>query len=254
MKMMTIKEILERAHVYEEKLPAFPAAFKPPEGPVTRYIDHTLLKTEATLAQIEQICQEAREFQFASVCVNSLYVPVVHKALEGTGVKTCSVVGFPLGAMPTAVKVAETETAVGAGAAEIDMVMAVGLLKSGEAQAVLNDIREVADACHTSGAILKVILEMGLLTQREKILACLISQEAGADFVKTSTGFFAGGATVSDVELMRRVVGPAMGVKAAGGVRSLDDARAFLKAGATRLGSSSGVKIAQGLKVEQNEY
>ncbi len=252
--MITIKEILERTNAYDEKLPAFPAAFKAPDGPVIQYIDHTLLKTEATPAQIEQICREAVQFHFASVCVNSLYVPQVHGALAGSGVKTCSVVGFPLGAMPTAVKIAETENAIGSGADEIDMVMAVGLLKGGEVQAVLDDIRGVADACHGSGAILKVILEMGLLTQREKILACLVCQEAGADFVKTSTGFFAGGATVPDVELMRRVVGPSMGVKAAGGVRSLDDARAFLKAGATRLGSSSGVKIAQGLEVEKNEY
>ncbi|GAP13914.1 deoxyribose-phosphate aldolase [Longilinea arvoryzae] len=251
---MSIKEILERTNAYDGKLPAFPAAFKPLDGPVTQYIDHTLLKTEATPSQIDQICREAAQFHFASVCVNSLYVPRVHRALEGSGVKTCSVVGFPLGAMPTAVKVAETENAVGSGADEIDMVMAVGLLKGGEVQAVLDDVRGVADACHGSGAILKVILEMGLLTQREKILACLVCQEAGADFVKTSTGFFAGGATVPDVELMRRVVGPVMGVKAAGGVRSLDDARAFLKAGATRLGSSSGVKIAQGLEVEKNEY
>ncbi len=251
---MTIKEILDRTTAYEGKLPVFPAAFKPLTGPATQYIDHTLLKTEATPAQIGQICKEAREYHFASVCVNSVYVPRVHEALEGSGVKTCSVIGFPLGAMPTVVKVAETENAIGAGAAEIDMVMAVGLLKGGEYQSVLDDIRAVADACHGSGAILKVILEMGLLAQREKILGCLICQEAGADFVKTSTGFFAGGATVADVELMRRVVGPNMGVKAAGGVRSLEDARAMLNAGATRLGSSAGVKIAQGLVVEKNEY
>lgn len=251
---MTIKEILERATTYECELPPFPAAFKPLNGPVTHYIDHTLLKTEATPAQIEQICKEAREFKFASVCVNSLYVPQAYQALEGSGVKTCSVIGFPLGAMPTAVKVAEAENATGAGAAEIDMVMAVGLLKGGEAQAVLDDIRGVVETCHGSGAIVKVILEMGLLTMREKIVACLLCKEAGADFVKTSTGFFAGGATVPDVELMRRIVGPSMGVKAAGGIRSLEDAQAMLNAGATRLGSSSGVKIAQGLEVEKNVY
>lgn len=252
--MMNIQDILERTTQYDRELPAFPAAFRPLDGPVPHYIDHTLLKTEATPAQIEKLCAEARQFGFASVCINSLYVPLAYKALQGSGVKTCTVVGFPLGASPTAVKAAETEIAIGAGATEIDMVMAVGLLKGGEYQAVLEDVRALAETCHGSGAILKVILEMGLLTRREKILACLLSQEAGADFVKTSTGFFAGGATVGDVELMRRVVGPTMGVKAAGGVRSLDDARAMLKAGATRLGSSAGVKIAQGLEVEKSEY
>lgn len=251
---MNIKAILERTTAYEFELPDFPAAFKPLDGPITGYIDHTLLKTETTPAQIDQVCREARQYHFAAVCVNSLYVPQVHQALLGSGVKTCAVVGFPLGASPTAVKVAETEIAIGAGADEIDMVMAVGLLKGGDAQAMLDDVRGVADACHGSGAILKVILEMGLLTRREKILSCLACQEAGADFVKTSTGFFAGGATVEDVELMRRVVGPHMGVKAAGGVRSLEDARAMLNAGATRLGSSAGVKIAQGLVVEKTEY
>ncbi len=221
---------------------------------MTRYIDHTLLKTEATPAQIDQICREARQYGFASVCVNSLFVPRVYQALLDSDVKTCSVIGFPLGAMPTAMKVAEAENAIGAGASEIDMVMAVGLLKGGELPVVLDDVHAVAETCHASGALLKVILEMGLLSRREKILACLIGQEAGADFVKTSTGFFAGGATVEDVELMRRVVGPRMGVKAAGGVRSLADAQAMLHAGATRLGSSAGVKIAQGLIVEKTEY
>jgi deoxyribose-phosphate aldolase len=251
---MNIKDILERTNAYEKELPAFPKAFKPLDGAVTKYIDHTLLKTEATPAQIEQICEEARKFNFAAVCVNSIFAPRAYRALQGSDVKTCCVVGFPLGASPTAVKVTETEIAIGAGAAEIDMVMAVGLLKGGELQAVLDDIRGVAEACHNSGAILKVILEMGLLTTREKILSCLLSQEAGADFVKTSTGFFAGGATVNDVELMRRVVGPSMGVKAAGGVRSLEDVHAMLQAGATRLGSSSGVKIAQGMVVEKGAY
>lgn len=252
--MMNIPDILERTNAYERVLPVFPAAFKPLDGPITHFIDHTLLKTEATPAQIEKLCAEARQYGFASVCINSLFVPLAHKALQGSGVKTCTVVGFPLGASPTAVKVAETEIAIGAGASEIDMVMAVGLLKGGDYQAVLDDVRALAETSHGSGAILKVILEMGLLTRREKILACLLSQEAGADFVKTSTGFFAGGATVEDVELMRRVVGPTMGVKAAGGVRSLADARAMLNAGATRLGSSAGVKIAQGLEVEKSEY
>lgn len=251
---MSIKEILERTDLFEKELPPFPAAFKPLDGPVTQYIDHTLLKTESTPAQIEQICQEARQYGFAAVCVNSIFAPRVHRSLLGSGVKTCCVVGFPLGASPTAVKVTESAIAIGAGANEIDMVLAVGLLKGGDAQAVLDDVRGVAEACHSGGAILKVILEMGLLSQREKILACLLSQDAGADFVKTSTGFFAGGATVADVELMRRVVGPRMGVKAAGGVRSLEDAHAMLKAGATRLGSSAGVKIAQGLVVEKSEY
>lgn len=251
---MDIQSVLVSTDAYEHELPPFPAEFKALDGPVTRYIDHTLLKTEATPAQIGQICREARQYSFASVCVNSLYAPLVSHELLGSDVKTCCVVGFPLGASPTAVKVRESEIAIGDGAAEIDMVMAIGLLKGRELQSVLDDVRAVAQACHASRAILKVILEMGLLNQREKILACLVSQAAGADFVKTSTGFFAGGATVQDVELMRRVVGPKMGVKAAGGVRSLDDARAMLTAGATRLGSSAGVRIAQGLVVEKNEY
>lgn len=251
---MDIHDILDLTKQYDNRLPDFPEGFKPLEGPVTQYIDHTLLKTEATPAQIEQLCAEARKYQFASVCINSIYVPLAHQALLGSGVKTCTVVGFPLGASPTTVKVAETEIAIGAGATEIDMVMSVGLLKGGNVQAVLDDVRTLAETCHASGAILKVILEMGLLTPHEKILACLIAQAAGADFVKTSTGFFAGGATVEDVDLMRRVVGPLMGVKAAGGVRSLEDARAMLQAGATRLGSSAGVKIAHGLVVEKGEY
>ena len=251
---MEIQDLLARTDAFEHERPPFPAEFKVLDGPVTRYIDHTLLKTEAAPAQIVQICREARQYCFASVCVNSLYAPLVNHELRGSDVKTCCVVGFPLGASPTTVKVAESEIAIGDGAAEIDMVMAIGLLKGREVQAVLEDVRAVAGVCHARGALLKVILEMGLLTQREKILACLVCQEAGADFVKTSTGFFAGGATVQDVELMRCVVGPTMGVKAAGGVRSLDDARAMLKAGATRLGSSAGVKIAQGLVVEKNEY
>ena len=251
---MRMQDILRLTDQYDDCLPDFPAGFQALEGPPTRYIDHTLLKPEASPAQIKQLCAEARQYQFASVCINSLHVPLAYQALLGSEVKTCTVVGFPLGASPTAVKVTETEIAIGAGAAAIDMVMAVGLLKGGEWTAVLEDVRALADACHASGAILKVILEMGLLTRREKILACLISQAAGADFVKTSTGFIAGGATVEDVELMRRVVGPSMGVKAAGGVRSLDDARAMLQAGATRLGSSAGVKIAQGLAVEKDVY
>jgi deoxyribose-phosphate aldolase len=202
---------------------------------------------------VQKLCEEAAQYRFASVCVNPLYVPQGFQALNHTSVKVCAVVGFPLGAVPAQLKVDEARYCCEAGAREIDMVIPVGLLKGGEYDQVFTDIYSVVTACHNAGALVKVILEMCLLTRREKIIACLLSQNAGADFVKTSTGFSVAGATIDDVDLMRRVVGPQMGVKAAGGIRSLDDAIHMLEAGATRLGSSSGVKIIQEGLVRENQ-
>jgi deoxyribose-phosphate aldolase len=227
----------------------FPDLVLPDGHPGSRslasWIDHTLLKPEATPGQIEKLCAEARQYEFASVCINPVFVPLARDLLAGSPVLVCTVIGFPLGATLSQAKVAETRLAIEAGAREVDMVIPVGLLKGEQYQAVADDIRCVVEAAHPAGAVVKVIQEMALLSRFEKIIACLISQSAGADFVKTSTGFGPGGATLEDVELMRRVVGPQLGVKAAGGVRSLADARAMLLAGATRLGTSAGVKIMQ---------
>jgi len=206
------------------------------------YIDHTLLKADATRAQIEKICAEAREHRFASVCVNSVYVPLVSKILAGSGVLTCCVVGFPLGAMLPAAKAAEARLAVEAGAEEIDTVIHIGAAKEGDWANVEADIRAVVEAAHPRAHV-KVIIEACLLTDEEKREACLCAKRAGADFVKTSTGFSTGGATVADVRLMRETVGPEMGVKASGGVRSPQDAQAMIEAGATRLGTSAGVSL-----------
>jgi len=209
------------------------------------YIDHTLLKSDATGAEIDALCDEAARHRFASVCVNSSWVARCAKRLRGTGVKVCTVVGFPLGAMDSRSKAFEASTAVADGAAEIDMVLNVGALKSGDLDLARADIEAVRRACR-AGIILKVILETCLLSDEEKVLACQLAKGAGADFVKTSTGFSKGGATVADVALMRRTVGPQMGVKASGGVRSYEDAIAMIKAGATRLGTSSGAKLVAG--------
>lgn len=245
-------ELLELAKDYEKKLPELELPTGHPDSrSMASWIDHTLLKPEATPDQVTKLCEEARAYSFASVCVNSIYVPLAYRLLKDSPVLVCTVVGFPLGAMLPEAKAAETDLAAAAGAKEIDMVVSIGLLKGGEYGAVADDIRRVVDVSHRSGAIVKVILEMALLTRFEKIIGCLISQTAGADFVKTSTGFGPGGATAEDVALMRRVVGPQMGVKAAGGVRTLSDARAMLQAGATRLGSSAGVKIMQELAQQQ---
>ncbi|MEW6403282.1 MAG: deoxyribose-phosphate aldolase [Chloroflexota bacterium] len=211
-------------------------------------IDHTLLKPDATHDQIAQLCYEARKYEFASVCVNPTHVKLCAELLRGSPVKVCTVIGFPLGATSTAVKVYETETAIRDGATEIDMVINVGALKAKDLDLVAKDIREVVRVAHAAGAIVKVIIETSLLDQEEKVTACLLSKEAGADFVKTSTGFSGGGATVDDVALMRRVVGPEIGVKASGGVKSYEDARSMVEAGATRIGASAGVKIVQGEK------
>lgn len=210
---------------------------------IAALIDHTLLKPEATPQQIAQLCAEAREHGFASVCVNPTFVAQCADLLAGSGVAVCTVVGFPLGASASAVKVFETHQAVEQGAREIDMVIAVGRMRAGEHAAVQEDIAGVVGAAHAGGAICKVIIETALLTDEQKAAACRLAVAAGADFVKTSTGFAAGGATAADVALMRAAVGPRVGVKAAGGIRSLADAQAMVAAGATRLGSSSGVQI-----------
>jgi deoxyribose-phosphate aldolase len=210
---------------------------------IASLIDHTLLKPEATSAQIRQLCEEALQFKFASACANPFYVSLVAEILRGSAVKICTVAGFPLGATTTAAKVFEAQEAIHRGAQEIDMVMNVGALKSADDAAVEEDIRRVAEACHRGKAICKVILENCLLTDEEKILACRIAKRAGADYVKTSTGFNSGGATVEDISLMRAAVGPEMGVKASGGIRTLEDLKKMVAAGATRIGTSSGVTI-----------
>jgi deoxyribose-phosphate aldolase len=215
---------------------------------VARLIDHTLLKPEATPAQVERLCDEARRYGFASVCVNPVYVKLAAEKLAGSGVAVCTVVGFPLGATTTSIKVQEAQQAMADGASEIDMVIHIGALKAGDHDAVQKDIAAVAAACHAGGALLKVIIEAVLLSDEEKVIAC---QLAGADFVKTSTGFAGGGATVEDVRLMRRAVGPHMGIKAAGGVRSYADAMAMVEAGATRIGASAGVEIVEQAPLEQ---
>ncbi len=214
------------------------------------YIDHTLLKPEAVSEQLEELCREAREYRFASVCVNSSRVAQCHALLRDSEVRVCSVVGFPLGAMESTVKAREAEVAVQQGADEIDMVMNIGLLKEGDLDGVEEDIRRVKQAC--GDAVLKVIIEACLLTDEQKVTACRLSKQAGADFVKTSTGFSTHGATVEDVALMRKTVGPDLGVKAAGGVRSVTDAEAMIAAGANRLGTSSGVALVQGQAADRD--
>jgi deoxyribose-phosphate aldolase len=216
---------------------------------LARFIDHTLLKPEATPAQIAQLCAEAREHSFAAVCINPVNVAQAAPLLQGTPVAVCTVVGFPLGATVPEVKAYEALQALNQGAAEIDMVINLGALKAGQFDRVQQDITAVVQVCkgRPSPALVKVIIEACLLTDDEKVRACQIAQAAGADFVKTSTGFSSGGATVADVALMRRTVGTVMGVKAAGGVRTRADAEAMIAAGATRIGTSSGVKLVQGL-------
>lgn len=208
-------------------------------------IDHTLLKPEATKDQIVKLCEEAMEFGFASVCVNPTYVSLAASLLKDTPVKVCTVVGFPLGASTPLVKAVEVRDAIAAGAREIDMVINVGALKSGDDDLVGRDIRAVVEAAR-GRALVKVILETALLTNDEKVKACLIAKAEGADFVKTSTGFGPGGATVEDVRLMRKVVGADMGVKAAGGIRTLETALAMVEAGASRIGASASVAIVKG--------
>ena len=210
-------------------------------------IDHTLLKPQATQAQIERLCAEARRYHFGAVCVNPVHVPLCRRRLAGSGVEIATVVGFPLGATLTEVKVYEAQAAIGQGAGEVDMVINIGALKEGRLDEARRDVSAVAAACHERRALLKVIIETAYLTEEEKIAACRLCRDAGADYVKTSTGFGPGGATVEDVALMRRVVGPDMGVKAAGGIRTYRDLAAMVEAGANRIGASAGVQIMQEL-------
>ncbi len=212
-------------------------------GTVAKLIDHTVLKADTTATTVQALCAEARANGFASVCVNATWVPLCVEELAGSDVMVCTVAGFPLGATLPAVKAFEAREAIALGAVEVDMVLNVGALKSGDTRLVWEDVAGVADECHDGGAILKVIIETGLLTRDEKIAACVICKDAGADFVKTATGFNGGGATAEDIALMRFVVGPEMGVKAAGGVRSAADALAMIAAGATRIGTSGGAGI-----------
>ncbi len=221
--------------------PATDEAFQPRH--LAPLIDHTLLKPDATPAHIERLCQQAIGYGFASVCVNPCYVLLCSDVLRGSVIQTCTVVGFPLGATTTAMKVAEAQQACHHGAAEVDMVLSIGYLKVGDYRQVFDEIEQVAVACHTAHALCKVIIETALLTDEEKVAACLLAAQASADFVKTSTGFAGGGATVDDVALMRRTVGPTMGVKASGGIRTLQHVQAMVDAGATRIGTSAGVQI-----------
>ncbi|HLD93486.1 MAG TPA: deoxyribose-phosphate aldolase [Anaerolineales bacterium] len=224
----------------------------PADPSVAKFIDHTLLKPDATPDQIAQLCYEARTYGFASVCVNPTHVKLCSDLLKGTDVKVCTVIGFPLGASAPDVKAFETETALRDGATEIDMVINIGALKGRDYTLAAGDIAGVVKLAHAAGALVKVIIETALLTDEEKVTACLLAKEAGADYVKTSTGFSGGGATVADVALMRRVVGPEMGVKASGGVKDYADARSMVEAGATRIGASAGVKIVAGERERAN--
>lgn len=212
---------------------------------IAALIDHTLLRADATRDDIIKVCREARKYNFASVCINPYWVPLVAAELAGSPVKVCTVVGFPLGATSTEAKVAETEAALRVGAQEIDMVQNVGALRGGDYDAVRSDIAAVVGVAHRAGAIVKVILETALLDDNQKVMASTLAKMAGADFVKTSTGFGPSGATAHDVELMRLAVGPEMGVKASGGIRTLDDLKKMAAAGATRIGASASVKIVE---------
>jgi len=213
------------------------------DSSIAALLDHTLLKPEATAAEIRRVCAEAREYGFAAVCVNPYWVRLVAGELAGSAVKVCAVAGFPLGANTTAIKVAETAELIRSGAQEIDMVLNVGELRGGNYDAVRDEIMAVVEMAHAYRAIVKVILETALLNGEQKVKACLLAKDAGVDFVKTSTGFGPGGATVEDVALMRQTVGPGIGVKASGGVRTLEDLKKMVAAGANRVGASASVKI-----------
>lgn len=245
---MDIPELIKLHKQYAAQLPEVSRPIQVPfRGEIASWIDHTILKPDATASQVEMLCQEALDYQFASVCVNPAFVPLaaarLAEAEDSSIVKTCSVIGFPLGATLPAVKAMETAAVIEAGATEVDMVMNIGAIKGRAYVQVLVDIQSVVNAAHPHDVIVKVIIETALLNREEKIMACLLCKEAGADFVKTSTGFSTGGASIEDVELMRRVVGPSMGVKASGGIRTYGDAVAMIKAGANRIGASSGVAI-----------
>ncbi len=217
----------------------------PEDRSLAGMIDHTLLKPDATSDKVAQLCFEAKKYHFASVCVNPTHVKLCADLLKDSDVKVCTVIGFPLGATSPEVKAFETRNALDNGATEIDMVINIGALKAGETELVARDIRGVVETAHAAHALVKVIIETALLTDEEKVIACLLAKEAGADYVKTSTGFSGGGATVHDIALMRRAVGPSLGVKASGGIHTHEEAEALVAAGATRIGASAGVKIIQ---------
>jgi len=242
--MKTISEIIETATKYHHDLPPLeqPIVFKPP---LSKYLDCALHDPAATPDRVKKLCDDAIENHLATVFINPIFVPLVKERLSGSGVHVGTIAGFPLGGYPTEIKVKEASLYLEQGADEIDMVMSVGMLKAGAYQLVMDDVRQVVDTVHASGGLCKVILETCLLDKFEKIIACLICKEAGADFVKTSTGFSTGGATIEDIDLMRRVVGPEdqMGVKAAGGIHVLNDALSMIKAGANRLGTRLAVGI-----------
>lgn len=237
---------------------SYDEAWRPTDPPsrtataIASLIDHTALKPDTTAVQIDQLCTEAKLYGFASVCVNPTWVARCSERLAGSDVKVCTVVGFPLGAMLPESKACETEHAITAGATEIDMVINVGQLKDGQYDRVYEDIVGVTQVAHERGALVKVILEMCLLTTEEKVAASVIARTAGVDFIKTSTGFNGGGATLPDVALMRAAAGPEIGIKAAGGVKNADDVCAFASAGATRIGASAGVTIMRSLANEEN--
>lgn len=238
-----LDQILLLADEYEAALPSAPQISPTPTGvALAGWIDHTLLKPEASSSEVSALCSDARQYGFASVCVNPSYVPLAARLLAGGQTRVCTVIAFPFGASLPALKAQEARSLIREGATEIDMVINLGALKEQNLALVLDDVQAVVDSAKGT-AIVKVILETALLTRREKILACLIAKLAGADFVKTSTGFAAGGATVEDVALMRRVVGTTMGVKASGGIRTLENAQVMIEAGATRIGTSAGVSI-----------
>ena len=218
---------------------------------IAKMIDHTILKPEATEKEVIKLCKEAVKYTFALVCINPLLVPVAATELEGTDIEVCTVIGFPLGATTTEVKAFETKDVIEKGATEVDMVINVGKLKERDLEYVKNDIKAVVEAAKDK-ALTKVIIETCLLTDEEKVIACQLSKEAGADFVKTSTGFSTGGATAADIKLMRETVGPDMGVKASGGVRSREDALAMIENGATRIGASASIAICEGTKSNSN--
>lgn len=220
---------------------------------IASYIDHTLLKPEATPADIKKLCEEAAKYGFASVCVNPSYVSLARQLLEKTSVKVCAVIGFPLGATSSLAKVIEADLALEDGADELDMVINIGRLKSGDHEYVKGEISALVFVAHECGKILKVIIETALLTDNEKRAACLLAKEAGADFVKTSTGFSKGGAIIVDVLLMRSIVGPAMGVKASGGIADYATAKAMIDAGATRIGTSKGIAIVSGAPAKKGD-
>lgn len=251
--MTLLKNLVQQADEYLVQLPPFPQGGSDLITTLPAMLDQTLLKADVMPVEIEQLCQEALEYRYAAISIAPIFLPLATNLLAGSEVKIGSVVGFPLGANQTHIKVAEAQSAIEQGAVELDMVIPVGLLKGGQYQAVLDDILNVSETTHRGCAILKVIIETSMLKRREKILACLLAGAAGADFVITSTGFGTGGATIEDVDLMRRVVGPisAMGVKAAGGVRTLADVRAMRAAGANRIGTSHGQKIMQELMAEE---